>query len=352
MKPWIEVDLDAILSNYKSIKEHVKKDLIPVIKSNAYGMGLIPVANALKDVSDLIAIGDIEEAQTLRRSGFDGALLLIVPILSREEAELCVHYNVCAALDSFDMASILSDSAKRSSKIIDVHIKVDIGMHRFGVKPEDLDGFIDEIKYLPNIRIKGIFSHFPLGESYTTEEQLRTFSLLSLKHKDLMIHLPNSQNTVENLDSLRFIPRCGLLIYGAMPSEIESIKLKNVIKLKANVVKIHNISAGQSWSYGYSYTAQKDSQIAVISIGYSDGLKRALSNRWNAKVRDNICPLRGTINMNFSFIDITGIDNVRVGDEVVLIDEDLRVEDMAKTIDTVPHEILVSLRESIKRVYI
>ncbi|AEE13888.1 Alanine racemase [Thermodesulfobium narugense DSM 14796] len=352
MKPWLEIDLDAILSNYKIIKEYVKSDLIPVIKSNAYGMGLIPVANALKDVANLIAIGDIEEAQTLRRSGFEGNLLLIVPIFSREEAELCVEYNVFTAIDSFDMASFLSDIAKKSGKTVGVHVKVDIGMHRFGVKPEELDNFIKQISYLPNIQLMGIFSHFPLGLNLITEEQLILFDRISEKYKNLIVHLPNSQNTVENFESLKFIPRCGLLIYGAMPSDVKSFVLKNVVKLKANIVKIHDISAGQSWSYGYSYTAHKDSKIAVISIGYADGLKRALSNKWSAKVKGSICPLRGTINMNFSFVDITGVDNVRVGDEAILLDEDLKIEDMAKTIDTVPHEILVSFRESMKRIYV
>jgi alanine racemase len=352
MKPWLEIDLDAILSNYRIIKNYVKKDLIPVIKSNAYGMGLIPVANALKDVTNLIAIGDVEEAQTLRRSGFKGDLLLIVPIFSREEAELCVQYDIFAAVDSFEMVSLLSDIAKKSAKTVGIHVKVDIGMHRFGVKPEELDGFIEEISYLPNIKLMGIFSHFPLGLNLITEEQLILFDRISSKYKDLIIHLPNSQNTVENFESTKFISRCGLLIYGALPSDVKNITLKNVLKLKANIVKIHDISAGQSWSYGYSYTAHKDSKIAVISIGYADGLKRALSNKWNAKVKGNICPLRGTINMNFSFVDITGVSNAQVGDEVILLDEDLKIEDMAKAVDTVPHEILVSFRESMKRIYV
>lgn len=347
---WIEIDLDAIAHNIRSIKEIVgeKVKIMGVIKANAYGHDVLEVASALYEngVSHF-AVARVGEGVELRKAGIDTPIL-ILGLTLKEQMESLLEYNLTPTVCNIEEVDFLSKLATKHNKVVKVHVKVDTGLGRIGILPEDALTFIQKTQHMDNIDIEGIFTHFATSnekdKSYT-EEQFRKFSdlLTILKENKINIKLKHSANSSATivLPYTRLdMVRPGLIIYGLYrsPEEKNMIKLKPALKFKTKIVYVKKVPAGKYIGYGRTYTTTSETIMATLPVGFVDGLPRILSNNGEVTVKGSKAPIIGRIAMDQAIIDVSSIPEVKVGDEVTLFGNH-DIEELAQKINTVPEEI-------------
>lgn len=363
---WIEVDLQAIQHNFRQIRRFVSPQVkvLTVIKANAYGHGLLPVARALNEAgSDFLAVASVVEAVALRRAGVPGKLLVLGQLLP-EEAPLVVKHGLIQAIGDFNSANALSRAASLEEKQVSIHLKVDTGMGRYGVWHEEAVGLFRRLVELPGIRCDGIFTHLSSAgrNAQATQEQLAHFSdlLQRLEKARLPIGIRHAANSVGLLrfpESHWDLVRTGLLIYGASPvNDLQPIETKPALSLKSRIRFLKTLEPEQTVSYGGTWKAARRSIVATLPVGYAHGYMRALSNKAQLLVRGARAPVIGRITMEDLMCDVTDIPGVQIGDEAVLIGrqggEQVTAEELAKHARTIPYEILVGLSPSIPRRYL
>ena len=363
---WIEVDLSAIQKNFRQIRRfvspHVK--VLSVIKANAYGHGLLPVARALTEAgSDLLAVASVVEAVALRQAGVSGKILVLGQLLP-EEAPLVAQYKLTQAIGDLGAAKAISRAVSLGERPVEVHLEVDTGMGRYGVWHEEAVSLFRRLMEFPGIHCEGIFTHLSSGgqSAQVTEEQLLRFGQLiqRLEKARLPIGIRHAANSVGMLrypESHWDLVRTGLLIYGASPvKEAQPIEIRPALSLKSRVRFIKAMQPGQTVSYGATWKAERPSVVATVPVGYAHGYVRALSNKADLLVRGVRAPVIGRITMEDLMCDVTGLPGVQVGDEVVLIGrqgkEQITAEELARHARTIPYEILVGLSPSIPRRYL
>ena len=363
---WIEVDLQVVQQNFRKIRRfvspHVK--VLTVVKANAYGHGLLPVARALMEAgTDHLAVANVVEAVALRRAGVSGKLLVLGQLLP-EEAPLVVRHGLTQAIGDLGAAKALSREASLQEKPVSIHLKVDTGMGRYGVWHEEAVSLFRRLVELPGLVQEGIFTHLSSAgqNAPATEEQLEGFSQLiqRLEKARLPIGIRHAANSV---GMLRFpgshwdLVRTGLLVYGVSPvKDSQPIEIRPALSLKSRVRFLKTLQPDQAVSYGGTWKAEKRSLIATIPVGYAHGYTRALSNKAQLLVRGRRAPVVGLITMEDLMCDVTDIPGAQIGDEVVLIGrqggEQVTAEELARHARTIPYEILVGLSPSIPRRYL
>ena len=363
---WIEVDLLAIQQNFRQIRRfvspHVK--VLTVVKANAYGHGLLQVAQALMEAgTDHLAVASVVEAVALRRTGVSAKLLVLGQMLP-EEAPLVVRHGLAQAIGDLGAARALSREASLQEKPVSIHLKVDTGMGRYGVWHEEAVSLFRRLVELPGLIHEGIFTHLSSAgqNAQATEEQLDAFSQLiqRLEKGRLPIGIRHAANSV---GMLRFpgshwdLVRTGLLIYGVSPvKDSQPIEIRPALSLKSRVRFLKTLQPGQGVSYGGTWKAERRSLIATVPVGYAHGYMRALSNKAQLLVRGARAPVVGRVTMEDLMCDVTDIPGVQIGDEVVLIGrqggEQVTAEELARHARTIPYEILVGLSPSIPRRYL
>ncbi len=366
-----EVDLLAFRQNFQSLKNYLNPQtkIMAVIKADGYGHGAVPCARIAVDCgADYLGAGVIEEGIELRESGLSTPVLVLGSIFPNEAEDL-VHHNLATIVCTLPLAKALSKEAKKQNKTVSVHIKVDTGMNRLGVTPENLSGLLDSISSLPNLKIEGVSTHFSSADdedSSFTRAQLEKFrSVLPMLEKENVpiIHCANTSALFKYPESHFNMVRPGLILYGALPSpSLQSVLnrqekiFKPVMQWKSQVILVKNIAKGQPISYSGSFTTQKDSLVATLPIGYADGLHRTLSNNMEVLIRGKRAPQIGNICMDMTLIDVTEIQDVQAGDEVVLFGEQegqmISVEEMAEKGKTIPYEILCNVGKRVPRCYL
>lgn len=363
---WIEINLPAIQHNLRQIRRHLAPSvkILAVIKANAYGHGLLPVAQALRQAgADFLGVASVVEALALRRAGIGGKILVLGQCLP-EEASSVVKHELIQAIGDGSSAEALAEAACRQGKPASVHLKVDTGMGRYGVWHEEAFTLYRRLLELTPLKAEGIFTHLSMaGQNVeATEEQLLRFSKLlqRLERAKLPVGIRHAANSV---GLLRFpgchldLVRTGLLIYGASPiKEGQPLKLKPALALKSRVRFLKMIEPGRTVSYGGTYQASRKTLVATVPIGYAHGYTRALSNKAEILVRGVRVPVIGRITMEDLMCDVTSVPGVAVGQEVVAIgrqgNEWLTAEELAQHARTIPYEILVGLSPAIPRRYI
>ncbi len=368
---WAEIDLNCIKHNITSIFKLVDKtttEVIGVVKADAYGHGAVPVSRVLLEngVSSL-AVATISEAITLRSADITCPILMLglTPSIYLEEL---LRYNLTPIMASSTEALQLSDLAVTANKEVEILIAVETGMGRIGLMPtaESLKE-IKAILELPNIRIKGIFSHFA-----TADESDKAYSYGQLKifenfYEDLeKAGVPISFKTHANSAALLELPgahfdavRPGIILYGCYPSNKVNknlINLKPSMSLKANILFIKKVPAGYSISYGRKFITERESFIATLPIGYADGYPRSLSGNGRVIVKGEYAPIVGNICMDQCMIDVTDIPNVQLYDEVVLIgtqgNKKILADEIAEKTSTINYEIVCRIGQRVPRVYV
>lgn len=359
---WIEISESALAHNLQTIRNLVGKDcrITPCIKSNAYGHGLLQVGLTLDRLGvDGSVVFSFAEAVTLQDGGCTKPILVIGPVhvdhfeeLVKREIRLFVH--------DLETAKLLSQIAQKPAY---VHVKVDTGMGRFGVLPEDSEAFCLALAKLPNLVIEGIATHFATADGdeggvYLSSQLGRfKFVLETLKKQGIdpqYCHAANSGATIRYPETHFNTVRPGRITYGFFDTRTGAPDLRQVLTLKTRITQVKVLRAGETISYDQTYTATVDMKVAVVPVGYFDGISTHLSNRGSFLVDGTRCKIVGKVCMNATMIDVSGIPHVQQGDEVVCIGgqggEEISFYDLAEAASLpYPLSLLTGIREGIPR---
>lgn len=369
-RTWAEIDLDALAYNLRSIRAHTERNakILCVVKADAYGHGFFEIAKTLKENgADAFAVATFEEAMLLRKHGFH-ELILVLGRVDEALAEEMVKYDISATVFDMDFAKQLSDAAVSLGKKAKIHIKIDTGMTRIGfdVSDESADD-IAEICALHSLEPEGIFSHFACAdeeEKQPSIEQFAAFSDMLKKLEDRGIkftyrHICNSAGIMEFPEYHLDMVRPGILLYGCYPSnEVKKhvLPLKPAMTVKARIIRIDTKPTGVPVSYGATYKTTKPTKIATVSIGYADGYLRALSNKAYMSVRGVKVPVVGRICMDLCMIDVSEVNTISVGDEVIVFGNGGENDETATTLaglaGTISYELLCAVGNRTPRVYL
>ena len=361
-----EIDLSALKNNMNIITSITKgAKLLNILKANAYGHGIIEMAKASeKFKADAIGVATVEEGIKIRKSGVKIPIVVLFQHFKSESAEVC-KYNLSPVISNSEFLSYYDkylERYKNNSKL-KVFIKVDTGLNRMGAKPEEVLDLAKKVLSCKNLILEGISTHYAAadiddlkGRDFT-KKQIKTFNdvinnLKSNKIKLNTIHSANSSAILSYKKTIFDMVRAGIILYGYPPENADKLKIKPVMEVKSKIVLIKKLKKGESVSYGMTWKANKDTKIALIPIGYADGIPRKLSNNWEVKIKDKYYPVRGRICMDLTMIEIFN-DKINVEDEVLIFgnDKKLNAETMAKKSGTISHEILTNIGDRVKRIY-
>ncbi|MDO8886020.1 alanine racemase [Candidatus Oleimmundimicrobium sp.] len=367
MRPvWAEIDLSAIKKNISLIKAQLKQDtlLMAVVKANGYGHGDVEVSKtALGAGANRLGVASAEEGVRLRKAEIKCPIQILSEI-PPSSAKLVIENELIPTVCSKRVVDELLKEAKKLNKKVSVHVKVDTGMNRIGVFPEETLNFLNYIKTLNFIEVEGIFTHFAMaGKSpdYTKAQFEKFTSLISnLEDNGCIIpikHAANSAATILMPETHLDMVRVGISIYGLHPTEAtkDRIALSPALRFKARVSFIKTISAGEGVSYGHSYRAKNETRIATVPLGYADGYSRLLSNKSSVLLRGDRFPVVGNICMDQFMVDV-GNHQAEVDDEVVLIgsqgEKEIMADELAKILGTINYEVVCMISGRVPRRYL
>ncbi len=358
-----EIDLSALRHNLATVGAHVGPGvrMLAPLKADAYGHGMVRIAQeCLAAGVEQIGVATVDEGIALRAAGISAPLVVFGPTLP-EEAEQIVAHGLQVSVSSGALAEELNRAAAARNATVDLHLKVDTGLGRFGIWHEEAVAFTEALDQ-PHLRLIGVYTHFATADeadkSYA-HVQLQAFrsvvNELRRRGRSFTAHAANS-SAVLDLPAARFdLVRPGLILFGGYPSaEVSRLPLRPVMTLKSRLALVRELPSGRHLSYGRTFTTTRRSRIATVPIGYADGYRRAASNRGVALVHRQPCPVVGRVCMDQLLLDVTELPTpAQVGDEVVLWGAtSLTVEAVARTMDTVPFEILCGLSRRVPRVYV
>ncbi len=359
------INTKQLLKNFNAIKKHAKNTTVmPILKANAYGHGMLEIAKILeKEGAKIFGLAFLEEGILLRKNKIK-ADILILGGLSGYQVDLFIKYNLIITASSIDKLTIIDERAKELKQKARVHLKIDTGMERVGVHHYNARAFFKEALKKENIIIEGVYSHFASSDDKDSSFTFKQFEYFknAIKYFDeknykLIKHISNSGAFLQfkemNLDMVRI----GISLYGYMPSvHVKNIlNLKPVLSLKSKVVFFKVIEKNATISYGRTYKSKKQTRIITVPIGYGDGYPRALSNKGEVIIKGKKFPIVGRICMDQIMVDI-GNSEAYNQDEVVLIGEEgsekIDCDDIAKIADTISYEILTMINTRIPRIYV
>ena len=367
---YAKVDLDAIASNMKAMKALLPEQtgMLGVVKADAYGHGAVPVARAIEPYVSGFAAATAEEAVQLRKAGLKG-LILVLGVTFPEDFEDLIRWEIRPAVFEWEQAEALSRLALLCHKVLHIHLAVDTGMSRIGMKPgEEALELVKRVSCLKGIRIEGIFTHFSRADEKDlscTEEQLNAFEAFDRQLREQGIRIPlrhcsNSAAIVGGLSSNQLeLCRAGIALYGLYPSgEVRKdlAALTPALELISCVSCLRDIGPGTAVSYGGTFVADRPMRIATIPVGYGDGYPRSLSGKGAVLIHGQRAPILGRICMDQFMVDVSHIPDVRNFDEAVLLGfqggEHISAEEIAEASGGFHYEILCGLNKRIPRVYI
>ncbi|MBS5518867.1 MAG: alanine racemase [Acidaminococcus sp.] len=361
---WAEVDLSAIAHNVQVTRKALKPGtkICAVVKADAYGHGAVPVATAaLAAGVNYLAVSMTQEALELREAGIM-APILILGTMTEEHEKALVDYNITQTVYDLAVAQELSAAALQENKVAKVHLAVDTGMNRIGCRPEEAANLAEAISKLPHVELEGMFSHFASADEMDksfAESQYRKFMEADRAIKDRgiqipLVHIDNSAGITEMKHTECDMVRQGITLYGLWPSDdVERcLDLKPALSLKAEVVFVKDVPAGEKIGYGCTYETKAPMKVATIPLGYADGYSRALSNRGYITIRGYKAPVVGRICMDQFMVDVTNVPGVHKGDEAVIFGPGgVSLDQMAKWVGTIPYELMCLLSTRVPRKY-
>ena len=360
---WAEINLGAIRHNLTEIRRHIQPSakLCAVVKANAYGHGALEVSKVAEEIgADFLAVATVEEGLQLRRAGFN-LPILILGLIPYDDAEIIVENKITATVSDFELAGKISAAAVKFDTQAKIHLKVETGMGRIGLFPNDAVEIAERISKLPNIEIEGIFSHFADADSADKTFTLRQLEIFKntcekISERGIKIkirHIAESAAILEIPAAHLDMVRAGIITYGLYPSESvkHTIEIFPAMKLVAKVAYIKEIPAGTSIGYGREYTASKRSTIATVPLGYADGYIRAYKN-FHVEICGKLAKIAGRVCMDQFMVDVTEIPNVKIGDEVILFgSEKISIDDAARHLNTINYEITCLVSDRVQRVF-
>lgn len=352
-----EINLEAIRRNAEIIKASTGKQLIAVVKADAYGHGVVPVIEALRTVADMFAVATIEEGIALRQAGIGDPILVLFSSLPEQAAQIVAH-GLTPTIGDWEFADRLNDVA---SKIVSVHVNVNTGMNRSGIYWTETRQFLSRLKTLHRLNVAGLFTHLATADETDKRFvflQLKRFSsvLEKVSNGSELVHAANSAAALAIPEAHFDAVRPGLSLYGIYPAAERSIQLEPALTWKARIGWIGSISEGEGVSYGLRYKAQRETRVVMVQVGYGDGYPRALSGVGEVLIGGARRPIVGRVCMDVSVVRLASTDDVSVGDEVVLIgkqgDAEITVDELAHRAGTIPYEILTQIGARVPKNYI
>lgn len=351
----IEIDLGALRHNFAQVRTLVgnSTSILAVVKSDAYGHGMVPVARELENEGiEYFGVSMCWEAVSLREQGINTPILILLGV-EADEFPSVIHYGLTPVLFRTDIAAGLSSAALAAGTQVPVHVKIDTGMGRLGVPHEKAERFFELVESLKGLRVEGLLSHFASADEFD-----KTFSYLQLDRFRQTLaqaesiglnfsyaHIANSAGIIDLPDAYLQLVRPGLMLYGAPPSQElhRPVSLKPVMTLKTRVLELKEVAANSPIGYGCTHITSKPSLIATLPVGYDDGYNRLLSNVGEILIRHRRAPVVGRISMCLTTADVTHVPGVQVDDEVVLLGtqglQEITADEIAAKIGTISYEI-------------
>ncbi len=366
-RSFAKIDLSAIKSNFVALKECIPEGTktMAIVKANAYGHGAVRVAKVLADMADYFAVADIQEALELRENGIKNPILILSYTSSYHYEEL-VDNGIISTVYSLNDALKLSHIAVEMNKKALVHIAVDTGMNRIGLKDtEESADIIKRISGLSNIVIDGVFTHFASADCkdktfmHTQQQRFNKF-IEALEKRGLNIPIKHCCNSAAIIDSDCHydMVRMGIALYGLYPSDeimTEKVELKPAMEVISRIIHIKDVEAGEGIGYGHAYVTPEKRRIATVCIGYADGYNRAFSNKGVVLVGGRRANVVGRVCMDQIMIDITGIDDASVGDRVVIMGEDkggkITAEELGEMCGSFNYEMICTFMPRVNKIY-
>jgi alanine racemase len=365
---WCEINLSNLAHNLREIRSLLPKgvEIMGVVKADAYGHGSIRVSETLvKEGVERLGVFSFEEGLILREGGIRKPIFILGPILP-DEADGVIEYNLTPSIFTMDVARALSKAAIHRGKTIKAHIKINTGMWRLGVNPDEAPRFIKGVLSLKGMEVEGIYSH--LATAYCEDktyayEQFGIFKRLIERLESQKISIPckhiASSAAILDLPEMNLdMVRPGIALYGLYPSKEVSrpLNLKPVMEFKTRIIYLEEVPKGSGLSYGRTYVAPKDIVVGVLPVGYRDGYPRLLSNRAEVLIRGKRARIVGVVCMDYSLVDVSHIKDIELNDEVVLFGtqgrEEIEVDEIAEICGTINYEIVCGVGSRTKRVYV
>ena len=368
---WVEIHLDRLVQNFQESRRFIGDDVhyMAVVKADAYGHGAVKCAQALSEAGvDRFGVALPEEGLELRTAGITQPILCLGGFWPGQQ-DAIVAEDLNAVIYRSDIAALLDRAAADKGVTAKIHIKIDTGMGRIGVRPDELSGFCERLKAFRNLAVEGVMSHFASADDLTendfTRQQIEVFrdSVSVIRSNGFdpeILDLANSPGAVIHKESKFSMVRLGGILYGLgndiIPHSIDRPKTEPVLTLHSRITHLKRVLAGETLGYGRTFAPTRDSLIATIPIGYQDGYTRSLSNQGRAIVAGGFVPVVGRISMDWTLLDVTDSENVAVGDEVMFIGSNgdlvIAAEELAALTDTISYEITCGINRRVPRRYL
>lgn len=362
---WAEIDIDALVHNYKRIRETAAgAKILAAVKAEAYGHGGREVARILEHLgADCFGVAGVEEGIDLRTNGQIRRPILILSPVPYREIELIFDYNLTPNVTEETFAKALAQEANRRGKKLGVHVEVDTGMGRTGVSLAEAPALVNLVANKQGLVLEGVFTHFPSAEDDPeyTGKQIEQFDNLSRRFASEgisvpMLHSANSAALFGYPHARYDLVRPGLALYGIGPDGFEGkLDLHPVMTLKTRIVNLRTLPKGAGISYGRTYILERETKVATLSVGYGDGYPRSLSNKGQVLYNGKRYPIIGTVCMDLTMVDLNGEPSAKIGDEITLIGQDsdqiLEAREVAQWADTIPYEITTRISPRVPRIY-
>ncbi|TET22804.1 MAG: alanine racemase [Candidatus Stahlbacteria bacterium] len=362
---WAEIDIDALVHNYRLIRETVgEAKVLAAVKAEAYGHGGREVARVLENLGvEYFGVASTEEAIDLRTNGQIRRPILVLSPVPYREIGAIFDYTLTPTVTEEGFAKALTQEANRRGKILGVHVEVDTGMGRTGVSPKEAPALISLVINKPGLRLEGVFTHFPAAETDKefTEKQVSIFDQLIARLRSEGIEVPalhsaNSAAIFKYPQARYDVVRPGLALYGIEPEGMDGfLDLAPVLTLRTRIVNLRRLPKGASISYGRTYVLEHETLVATVSVGYGDGYPRALSNKGQVLYGGKRYPIIGTVCMDLMMLDLSKASGAKIGDEVTLIGRDgkalLTADEVAGWACTIPYEITTRISPRVPRIY-
>jgi alanine racemase len=371
---WAEIDLDNLAANFNQVKQRVSPAarVMAVVKANAYGHGAVECARRLaNEGADWFGVALPEEGIELRASGISQPVLCLGGFW-QGQAGVCIQHGLTPVIYRLDMLESLNQAASDAGVVADVHVKVDTGMGRLGIRFDQVSEFVGALERFCNVRIDGLMTHLAAADDAAcqplTQDQIRRFEdavVLFREHgyRPTYLHLANSAGIFGHREAWGNMVRPGGVLYGlwrdVLPLSTPNPKLRPVMSLHSRISLLKWVPAGETIGYGCTFEASRQSLIATLPIGYHDGYMRGLSNRAHVSVRGMYAPVVGRVSMDLTLIDVTTVPGVGVDDEVTLLGWDrqnaelkIPAEDLARISGTLSYEVTCGVGERVPRVYV
>lgn len=371
---WAEIDLNQLAANFHQVKQRVGATarIMAVVKADAYGHGAVPCARRLAaEGADWFGVALPEEAIELRDSGITQPVLCLAGFWPGQ-APACIQYQLTSVVYRRDMLESLNQAAADANVIADVHVKVDTGMGRLGVRYDHISEFVGVLNRFRNLRVDGLMTHLAAADDNScqplTLDQIRRFDeavavFREHGYRPTHLHLANSAGVFAHPESWGNLVRPGGVLYGlwrdVLPSSIPDPQLAGVMSLRSRIILLKWVPPGETIGYGCTFEASRRSLIATLPVGYHDGYMRGFSNRSHVIVRGAFAPVVGRVSMDLTLVDVTDVPGVELQDDVTLLGWDgrnrelrIRAEELARIAGTLSYEVTCGVGPRVPRVYV